>query len=85
MHIQPTNVQRGNAAFVMDVQRGNATSVMAMIPSSQDWADFLPLCPLFECELVSRGQTAFFFFFIWSGKKGLVRFEYPHLFPKSRY
>ena len=33
----------------IDVQRGNAASVMATIPSSQDWQS-LPLCPLFERE-----------------------------------
>ena len=34
--------------------------------------------------LVSRGQTGFFSFSFGGEKKGLVRFEYPHLFSKSR-
>jgi len=29
--------------IVIDVQRGNAASVMATIPSSQDWAEFISL------------------------------------------
>ena len=33
----------------IDVQRGNTASVMATIPSSQDWAEFASLkFPLFE-------------------------------------
>jgi len=29
--------------IAIDVQRGNAASVMARIPSSQDWAEFISL------------------------------------------
>jgi len=29
--------------IAIDVQRGNAASVMATIPSSQDWAEFVSL------------------------------------------
>ena len=29
--------------IAIDVQRGNAASVMATIPSSQDWAEFTSL------------------------------------------
>ena len=31
---------RGTQKIAIDVQRGNAASVMATIPSSQDWAEF---------------------------------------------
>jgi len=32
--------------IAIDVQRGNAASVMATIPSSQDWAEFVSLPPV---------------------------------------
>jgi len=37
--------------IAIDVQRGNAASVMATIPSSQDWAEFVSLPPMIDVPL----------------------------------